>query len=72
MVDRTKEHLGTADVAIIRARRCMINAVRSFMAGGEPLGLDPSIQYHRIRSEEKLGSANTPWEKVLDQDPDAG
>ncbi len=67
VVDRTKEHLGTADIAIIRARRCMINAVRGFMAGGEPLGLDPSIQYRRIRSEEKLVPANTPWREVLDQ-----
>ena len=68
IVDRTKEHLGTADIAIIRARHCMINAVRSFAAGGEPIGLDPSIQYSRIRSEERVVPANTPWREVLDQE----
>ena len=67
IIDRTKVNLGTADKAIFWMRCRMINAVRAFMAGSEPIGLDPSIQHSRIRSEEKVVPANTPWREVLDQ-----
>ncbi len=36
--DRTKEHLGSADTAIIAARRLLLQAMRDVEAGGDPLG----------------------------------
>ena len=36
IVDRTEEHLGTSDSAIIRVRRALIRAARDLMEGAEP------------------------------------
>jgi phthalate 4,5-dioxygenase oxygenase subunit len=62
--DRTKEHLGSSDVAVIRMRRLMLRALTDFMAGKEPIGLDPSIPYHRLRSDEKVVPIDAPWQSV--------
>jgi hypothetical protein len=40
--------------------------VRTFMAGAEPIGLDPSIPHGRLRSEEKVIPIDTPWQTLLD------
>ena len=40
--DRTHEHLGTSDKAIIRMRRMLIKAARDLAKGIEPPGLDPN------------------------------
>ena len=63
---RFKEHLGVSDVALIRMRRRMIDAARAFMEGAEPPGLDPSIRYDLLHSEEKMVAADAPWQAVLD------
>ena len=67
IVDRTKEHLGRSDIAIIRMRHIMLNAVRVIMAGGETVGLNPSAPYGQIRSEERVVPADTPWREVVDK-----
>ena len=36
--DRTKEHLGTADSAIIATRRLLIQAIKDVRDGRDPLG----------------------------------
>jgi phenylpropionate dioxygenase-like ring-hydroxylating dioxygenase large terminal subunit len=41
VVDRTLEHLGTSDTAIIHVRRRLMNAARGLMGGTPPPGLDP-------------------------------
>ena len=63
IVDRTREHLYPADAAIIRLRQMLIRAARHVEAGREPLGLDPSIPFEKIRSEEIIiGPADDPWQ----------
>ena len=64
--DRTQEHLGVADVAVIRMRLRMLEALRTFMQGGEPLGLDPAVDYGAIRSYAKVVPVETPWQDVGD------
>ena len=64
IVDRTREHLGASDVAVIRMRRRMLEAVRAFMVGGEPLGLDSAIPYERIATDERIVPIDTPWQAV--------
>jgi phthalate 4,5-dioxygenase len=64
IADRASEHLGTSDVAIIRMRRRMLEAVRGFQADGTIVGRDPSIRYDRIRSEQKIIPIGQPWESV--------
>ena len=44
IVDRSQEHLGTTDVAVIAARRRLINMARDLAEGIEPVGaLKPDI-----------------------------
>jgi phthalate 4,5-dioxygenase oxygenase subunit len=62
--DRTKEHLGQSDAAIIRMRRRILGALSAFLAGEDPPGLDPSIAYRLLRSEEKVVPIDTPWQAV--------
>ena len=63
VVDRTREHLGPADKAIITTRQLLMKAARTVLEGGDPQGADDSF-YH-IRAIEKVFSAKTPWREVL-------
>lgn len=64
---RHREHLGASDVAVIRMRRRLLDAVRGFMGGAEPPGLDPSLDYTRIASEERVVPADVPWQEAADR-----
>jgi phthalate 4,5-dioxygenase oxygenase subunit len=64
IVDRTREHLGTSDVAIIRMRRRMLEALDGFERDGTLVGQDPSIPLDRIRSEQRVTPNTTPWQAV--------
>ncbi len=66
LTPRPKEHLGISDSSVARMRQRLLQSVRAFMEGGEPLGLDPSIQFDQIRSEEKVVPINAPWQAALD------
>lgn len=64
LVDREQEHLGTSDVAIIRMRKRMLDAVRGFQRGEVLVGLDASIRYDCVRSEQKIIPVDQPWQSV--------
>jgi phthalate 4,5-dioxygenase oxygenase subunit len=64
IVDRTQEHLGTSDIAIIRMRKRMLEAVRRFQAGEPLIGLAPGMPYDRIRSEQVVVPIERPWQSV--------
>src|SRR4030095_11660930 len=59
--DRTKEHLGTTDLAIIRLRQLLIRAARDLEQGIEPPALGSGIAFERIRSEERVIPADADW-----------
>ena len=59
--DRTREHLGATDVAIIRFRRWLLNAARALEAGIDPPSFDG---YAKLASEEKMVPAEIPWQEV--------
>jgi phthalate 4,5-dioxygenase oxygenase subunit len=65
--DRTQEHLGQSDVAIIRMRRRMSEAVKVFQAGGTPPGLDASTDYTSIRSAQGVIPKDMPWQQMLER-----
>ena len=46
--DRTSEHLGTTDGAVIRMRRMLIKAAKDLANGIEPPVVDPSLPYDKI------------------------
>jgi len=64
LCDRTNEHLGASDVAVIRMRRLMLDSARRFHQGGVPLGLDGDISYARLRAEEKIIPLEQVWQTV--------
>jgi len=67
--DRTQEHLGQSDVAIIRMRRRLAEALKTFQAGNVPPGLDGSTDYTRIRSAQSVIPKDMPWQAMLDRAP---
>ena len=66
---RWKEHLGLGDIAVSRFRHQMLDSVRAFMNGAEPVGLDPTIVHREIHSEEKMVPIDWPWQAALDGGP---
>jgi phthalate 4,5-dioxygenase len=63
--DRTKEHLGAPDIAIVRFRRIMLDSARRVMEGGDPIGLDRPVDHRKIRSWHGNIEANTPWQDMV-------
>ncbi len=64
VVDRTREHLGPADVAIIATRKLLIEATRDVAEGGNPRGA-LTTSYCNVRAIEKVFDAAIPWRDVL-------
>jgi phthalate 4,5-dioxygenase len=63
IVDRTREHLGPADRAVIVARQILINAVRAVEAGQDPPGVTDS--YYNLRAIEQIVPDDQLWRDVL-------
>jgi phenylpropionate dioxygenase-like ring-hydroxylating dioxygenase large terminal subunit len=63
IVDRSREHLGPADKAIIAARRVLRAAVRTVQDGGDPPGVGPS--YYGLRAIEQVLPRAADWRAEL-------
>jgi hypothetical protein len=63
IVDRSREHLGPADKAIIAARRLLLDAVNDVAEGRDPRGANDA--YQGIRAVEKVFPRELPWRNVL-------
>ena len=64
IVDRSKEHLGTSDTAIITMRRLLLQAICAIERGATPPGIDP--QSHRnIRPYDAVITGETPWQEAF-------
>jgi hypothetical protein len=59
VVDRSKEHLGPADKAIIQARKLLRQAVKAVEAGGSPDGTGTS--YYGLRAHEAVVPGSVDW-----------
>ena len=65
--DRSTEHLGTTDIAVVRMRSLLLRSVRGFVREEKiPLGLNKKIPYERLRGEEAIISGETTWQEVCD------
>jgi phthalate 4,5-dioxygenase oxygenase subunit len=62
--DRTKEHLGSSDFAVMRLRFRLLTAVRHFTETGKVAEADPSIPFDRIAGVKRVIPADAPWESV--------
>lgn len=68
--DRTKERLGTADLAIIAARRLLLEATYEVEKGQMPRGADPSA-YRSVRACERIIPKDSEWRTALKEDLEA-
>ena len=63
VVDRSHEHLGPADKAIIVMRRQLFDAVRTAEDGGDPAGTDDS--YYRVAAVDRVIPASSDFREAL-------
>jgi phthalate 4,5-dioxygenase len=63
IVDRSKEHLGPADKAIIQARKLLREAVRRVAAGEAPRGVGTS--YYALHAREAVMPSMADWRREL-------
>ncbi|MGV9871084.1 hypothetical protein ACWDV6_52305, partial [Rhodococcus koreensis] len=63
--DRTREHLGTSDLAVIRMRRLMLDAARRNTRGETPLALGGGFLYGEIRPGEDLIEPGVRWQETV-------
>jgi len=63
VVDRSREHLGPADRAVIQARRLLLHAIRTVEDGGIPAGVEPS--YYTVHPAEAVVPADSDWRTLL-------
>jgi phenylpropionate dioxygenase-like ring-hydroxylating dioxygenase large terminal subunit len=62
IVDRSREHLGPADRAVIQARRLLLEAVRTVAEGGTPRGIEPT--YAALAAAEAVLPRDTDWRQA--------
>jgi phthalate 4,5-dioxygenase len=68
--NRTSEHLGQTDAAVIRMRRMLIKAAKDLENGIEPPAIDPSQPFQKIRSAEKILAPGEDWRHLgTESDP---
>jgi nitrite reductase/ring-hydroxylating ferredoxin subunit len=64
VVDRTQEHLGTSDTAVIAARRLLLREARELAAGAAPYApAHPDV--FRVRSGDMVVKRDVPFEGAL-------
>jgi phthalate 4,5-dioxygenase oxygenase subunit len=63
IVDRSREHLGPADKAIIQARRLLLQAIKTVQAGDTPPGIEPT--YYAVRPAEGVLPREANWREVF-------
>jgi len=72
IADRTSERLGASDIAVVQFRRVMLDACRSFMAGGTPIGLmQPHIPQAKLRSAQGVVPKTENWRTLGASDEEA-
>jgi hypothetical protein len=67
--DRTREHLGSTDVAVIRMHRHLLRAAKGLAQDREPPALGGSGDFASIRGAEKVLADGEDW-RVLGTNDD--
>jgi phenylpropionate dioxygenase-like ring-hydroxylating dioxygenase large terminal subunit len=66
VADRSAEHLGSSDRAVIATRRLLLQVARDVAAGREPPGLDGSSQ--GVRAAEVILPPDATWHEAMRSD----
>lgn len=64
VVDRTLEHAGSTDRAIVAARRLLLEAADEVAAGRPPRGTDPE-DYREVRAGDAIAPRGVPWRDFM-------
>jgi phthalate 4,5-dioxygenase oxygenase subunit len=70
IVDRSREHLGSSDRAIVAMRQLLLEAVAAVERGETPRASDPST-YSRIRAVDLTIELNGDWREALKEQMEA-
>jgi phenylpropionate dioxygenase-like ring-hydroxylating dioxygenase large terminal subunit len=62
IVDRSREHLGPADRAVIQARKLLLEAVRTVAEGGTPRAIEPT--YATLVAAEAVLPRDADWREA--------
>jgi len=65
ILDRTKEHLGRSDVAVVAWRRLMLRAARALAKGEAPAAASAAIDWDKVTSETFVFPKTTTWKEEL-------
>ena len=65
IMDRTKEHLGTADATVIRTRRLLIAAARALAEDGTPPPGSQNPELYKVRSCSVVLAGDQDWLETL-------
>ena len=69
ILDRTKEHLGSSDLAIVAWRRQLIKAARTLAETGQPPpALEASVPWKMVRADTKVYPATRTWKQEVPLD----
>ena len=66
ILDRTREHLGSADTAIIAYRRMLLRLVHEYQAGIAP-GPAAAARSFRVLSTSVVLPRETPWVEAIQE-----
>ena len=67
IADRSRERVGSSDIAVVAFRRIMVEAVRQFMAGAPAIGTaDPKVPHATISSYERIVPKAVDWRNIGD------
>jgi len=68
VVNRTKEHLGVSDTAVIRLRRLLLDSIGDFMGGKEPPGIPGDLLIGNPYAVATTCPANRSWREFAAAD----
>jgi len=64
VVDRSQEHLGRADLAIVHMRAIMLDSVKAVQEGRHPVGIGHDFPEPEIRCVVEVHPAEKPWREL--------
>ena len=65
ITDRSDENLSESDIGIVHGRRLLLQAARQFIAGEQPVGSGPGIDYRAVRAPTGIVPSGEKWHAVL-------
>ena len=69
IVDRSKDHPGASDMAVVQFRRMMLAAAKKFRDGGPAIGTRKDMPYASLASYEGVVPKTTDWKKLGIEEP---